>query len=84
MSCHAKCPPCEGCEELERRVAEMVEALKAQHDAIDILFAMLIESVPGFFPTKSGKPWEAMLQGNAVLSRATGERASPATHEEAP
>jgi hypothetical protein len=50
----------------------MLSALKAQHEAIDILFAMLIESRPGFLPTKSGRPWEAALLGNATIAKAEG------------
>jgi hypothetical protein len=46
---------------------EMYAALKAQHDAIDMLFAMLAQSVPTFYPSRSGKPWEAMLQGNLAI-----------------
>ena len=41
-------------------------ASKAQHDAMDMLFAMLINAIPGFFPSKSGQPWEAMLKGGAA------------------
>lgn len=57
---------------------EMLEVLKAQHDAIDILFAMLIDITPypkKFFPSKSGKPWEAILKGNAVIDKAEALRA---------
>jgi hypothetical protein len=53
----------------------MQKALTDQHDAIDILFAMLIEAKPGFFPSKSGKPWEAMQLGNKALAAANGEKA---------
>ena len=72
-----------GEEEILRRLdshAALVEACRAQHDAIDILFAMLIERSSNFFPSKSGKPWEAMLQGSAALA-AAGETGgeTPAT-----
>jgi len=49
---------------------DMYEALKAQHEAIDILFAMLIEKDRTFFPSKSGRPWEAIIQGNQALAKA--------------
>lgn len=59
-----------GMEYLRREVEEtMAKALNAQHDAIDILFAMLIERDPKFFPSKSGKPWDAMVLGNNALAR---------------
>ena len=51
---------------------EMYEALKSQHQAIDILFAMLIERDKAFFPSKSGKPWKAIIQGNKALAKAEG------------
>ena len=51
---------------------EMYEALKAQHQAIDILFAMLIQRDKAFFPSKSGQPWEAIIEGNRVLAKAEG------------
>lgn len=56
---------------------DLIAAVKAQHSAIDILFAMLIERTKDdgnkmFFPTKSGQPWEACLLGNAVLKQAEG------------
>ena len=53
-------------------IPDMYQALKAQHDAIDILFAMLIERDQTFFPSKSGKPWEAIEQGNKALAKAQG------------
>jgi hypothetical protein len=51
---------------------ELLEACKAQHDAIDLLFAMLIQATPDFFPSKSGQPWQAMIQGNAAIQKAEG------------
>lgn len=60
---------------LERIAAapEMYEALKAQHGAIDLLFAMLIKRDKDFFPSKSGQPWDAMIQGNKALAKAEGK-----------
>lgn len=48
----------------------LLEACKAQHQAIDILFAKLIQLDPNFFPSKSGQPWEAVIQGNAAITKA--------------
>ena len=53
--------------ELEEK---LLEACKAQHDAIDLLFAMLIKLDPNFFPSKSGKPWEAVKLGNEAIKLA--------------
>ncbi len=53
---------------------DLYEACKAQHEAIDILFAMLIMRDKKFFPSKSGKkPWEAIKQGNKALAKAEGK-----------
>jgi len=54
--------------------AEMYEALRVQHDAMDILFTMLIVRDQTFLPSQSGEPWEALLQGNAALDKAEGKR----------
>ena len=48
----------------------LLKACKAQHEAIDLLFAMLIKVDPNFFPSKSGKPWEAVVLGNAAINMA--------------
>lgn len=50
--------------------AEMLEALKAQHNAIDTLFALLIIADKNFRPTKNEKLWNACMQGNAAIARA--------------
>ena len=50
---------------------DMLAALKAQHNAIDILLAMLIERDKTFMPTKS-QVWPMLLQGNAAIAKATG------------
>lgn len=49
---------------------QLLKACKLQHDAIDILFARLIELDHSFYPSKSGKPWEAILAGNAAIRQA--------------
>lgn len=51
-------------------IQEMYEALKAQHDAIDTLFAVLILRDKDFLPSNSGKPWEALVQGNKAIGKA--------------
>jgi hypothetical protein len=50
---------------------ELLEALKASHEALDRLFARLIEADDGFFPTQSGQPWQAMLKVHAAITKAT-------------
>lgn len=49
--------------------AEVLDALKAQHEAIDRLFAQLIERDNDFRPSKSGQPWEAARKGNAIIQK---------------
>ncbi len=61
------------CKKLEEINTDLYEACKAQHDAIDILFARLIELDKNFFPSKSGKPWEAIIQGSKALVKAEGK-----------
>jgi len=51
------------------RPPEVLEALKAQHQAIDRLFAELIQRDSNFFPSKSGQPWEAAQKGNALIQK---------------
>jgi hypothetical protein len=59
--------------------ADLLAACKAQHEAIDRLFAMLIiatgsdrpsESGMAFMPSKSGQPWDALVAGHAAIARA--------------
>jgi hypothetical protein len=61
--------------------SDLLAACKAQHEAIDTLFAMLIvatrsdrpsESGMAFMPSKSGQPWEALVAGNAAIAKAEG------------
>ena len=49
--------------------ADMLAALEAQHEAIDILLALLIERDNEFMPTKS-QVWPMLLQGNAAIAKA--------------
>ena len=49
---------------------DLYAACKAQHEAIDRLFARLVKLDPTFFPSKSGQPWEALVQGNSALEKA--------------
>lgn len=46
---------------------QLFVACKAQHEAIDRLFARLIALDPDFLPTKSGQPWDAVLMANEAL-----------------
>jgi hypothetical protein len=59
---------------LATRVPQLVSALRAQHEAIDRLFALLIEQTSSgcvadkvFYPSESGQPWEALLAGKAAV-----------------
>jgi hypothetical protein len=58
-------------------VPQLVQALKAQHHAIDVLFALLIaKTMHGekpFYPSESGQPWEAIKAGKAAIEAAGGE-----------
>ncbi len=56
-----------------KKEPDLLEACKAQHDAIDLLFAKLIQLDPNFFPSKSGQPWAAVQQGNAAIKKTQGE-----------
>lgn len=51
---------------------ELLAACKAQHNAIDILMAHLIELDPTFLPSKS-RIWPMLLQGNAAIAKAYGQ-----------
>jgi hypothetical protein len=53
--------------DLER---DLLAACRAQHDAIDTLFAMLIVRDRSFRPTQSGRVWEALEMGNAAIQMA--------------
>lgn len=48
---------------------DLLAACKAQHTAIDILMAMLIERDPDFRPTQS-RVWPMLIQGNDAVARA--------------
>jgi len=58
---------------LRSAAPDLLRACKKQHDAIDILFAMLIEAQKDFFPSKSGLPWEAIKEGNQAINKAEGK-----------
>lgn len=49
---------------------DMLAALKAQHEAIDVLLAMVIGLDKTFLPTKSSV-WPKLLQGKAAIDQAT-------------
>lgn len=49
---------------------QLLAACKAQHRAIDFLFAMLIDLSTTFLPSKSGIAWEAITLGNQAIRKA--------------
>lgn len=51
---------------------EMLAALKEQHEAIDILLAMLIQRDQTFMPSRS-VVWPKLLQGRAAIEKAEGK-----------
>jgi hypothetical protein len=59
---------------------DLVRAVEAQHDAIDLLFAMLIrltgkyesQGEALFYPSQSGRPWEACVLGHKALAKLKG------------
>lgn len=53
--------------------SELLAACQAQHQAIDRLFALLIEADDSFMPTESGQPWLAVVQGNEAINKAEGK-----------
>ncbi|KKN38496.1 hypothetical protein LCGC14_0753000 [marine sediment metagenome] len=55
-------------------IDKLLTACQAQHVALDTLFAMLASEKEGFFPSKSGQPWAALLQGNAAINEALSVR----------
>ena len=67
---YSDCPACR----IEQAAPALLAACKAQHEAIDRLFALLISNDSGFFPSKSGPPWQAMIQGNAAIALAEAKK----------
>lgn len=57
---------------------ELLEALIACREGIDILMARIIEAAPQgadpvtYHPSKSGKPWDAFILARAAILKATG------------
>lgn len=53
---------------------QLLAACKAQHQAIDMLFAMLIAKTMNnekpFYPSESGQPWTALLLGRSAIDAA--------------
>jgi hypothetical protein len=53
---------------------QLLEACKAQHEAIDYLFALLImKTKPDekpFYPSESGQPWDAIQMGKKAIEAA--------------
>ena len=56
---------------------DLLAACKAQHEAIDRLFAMFIQQDDSFRPSKSGQPWEAIKQGNMAIVQAENAQDAP-------
>ena len=52
---------------------DMLDALRAQHNAMDTMFALLIEADTSFRPSQSGQLWYAMVQSNTAIAAATGD-----------
>lgn len=54
---------------------EILAVLKAQHEAIDRLMARVIsdDRKPRFYPTQSGKIWNAVVAGNDLIKKLEGE-----------
>ena len=50
---------------------ELLDALVSAHEAMDRLFARLVEAEEGFLPTQSGQPWEAMQKVYHTIAKAT-------------
>jgi hypothetical protein len=61
---------------------ELLEALHACREGIDILMGRIIEGAPRdadpktYHPSKSGKPWDAMLLARAAIVKALGQQVS--------
>ena len=51
---------------------DLLASCKAQHEAIDRLFARLILLDKHFLPSESGQPWEALVRGNQAIAKAVG------------
>ena len=63
-----------GCKDINPdAVSDLLEASRQAASEIDRLFAWLIMSDKTFFPSKSGKPWNALLALNAAIAKAEGK-----------
>jgi hypothetical protein len=63
-------------DDLNELARELLQTCKEQHEAIDMLFAMLINATADrqphcFFPSESGQPWEAVTRSSKVIARAS-------------
>jgi hypothetical protein len=68
--------------EVKEIVNALLVACVAQHEAIDMLFAMLIArdrlgDPHPFRPSQSGHPWAALAKGNAAIAKAMGRAPDP-------
>lgn len=48
----------------------LLDACRAQHEAMDTLFALLVDADPLFRPSQSGQPWQAMVQATKAITDA--------------
>lgn len=51
-----------------RHHQKLVDVVEKQHKAIDSLLTLASSTSPEFMPSKSGKPWEALLAGNRLIA----------------
>jgi len=47
----------------------ILDVLKSQHQALDRLFAEVIQRDDNFFPSDSGQPWEALQEGIVLIQK---------------
>ena len=55
-------------------VAMLIDACRAQHDALDALFSRLCTLDAQFVPSRSGQPWEALVKGVKAVTFALHAR----------
>lgn len=57
---------------------DVIPVILAQHRAIDLLMAMLIQTNTGFMPSTSGEIWSAVENGHDLLCKLDPARFSRA------
>lgn len=58
-------------------LVEQMHAMQEAHEAIDNLFARLVQAEPGFLPSESGQPWEADQKLLAAIEHGKGRTQYP-------